>query len=89
MFNFGNHNHSNWFWNEQDMFFGIEGVTIWFRLIKPNCNLELRSLDIALLFWTLERYSDYTPNTSKVTKIIQIGFEMNKINSFEVKVIIV
>jgi hypothetical protein len=42
-------------------------------------------LVIILLSLHLKRFCNSTPNASKATNIIQIGFELNKILSFEVK----
>ncbi len=43
-------------WNEQDMFFGIKGVTIWFRLIKPICDLELKIFGYCFFFFELQKH---------------------------------
>ncbi len=81
---------SNWFWNDQDVPFEIEGVNIWFRLIKPICNLECKIFGHFFYYlWTSKIFCNYTPNTSKITKIIEIDFEINKICSFKMKKVIV
>jgi hypothetical protein len=48
-----------------------------------------KSLVIGLFYLSLKEICISTPNASKATKIVQFGFEMNKICSFEVKGVIV
>jgi hypothetical protein len=48
-----------------------------------------KSLVIGLFYLSLKKNCIFTPNASKATKIVQFGYEMNKICYFEVKGVIV
>jgi hypothetical protein len=51
--------------------------------------LSSRFFVIILFFLASKIFCSFTPNESKDTKIAQIGFEMSKICSFEVKGVVV
>jgi len=72
------------------MFFWGEGVIVWFRIINQFAIWSSRSLVIVFFcIWVSFVFCSSTFSAFKATKIIPIGFEMNKICFFEVKGVIV
>jgi hypothetical protein len=70
--------------------FGIEGVIIWFKLIKPVFNLELKIFGHCFISFELPKKIVVLHLTHpKPHKLLKFGYEMNKICYFKVKGVIV
>jgi hypothetical protein len=51
-----NKNRSNWFWNGQEMFLWNDEVIIWFRWIKPICDLKLKIFGHCYIVFEPQKY---------------------------------
>jgi len=71
-------------------FFEMKAVIVSFRLIKSICDLTFKFFDhYFIVFEPLKTSCNSTFNAFKATKITQIGVEMSKICSSEVKGVII